>query len=301
MQHFPVVRGRLLAGHFFLALLCIVVGGVSVYLLLAYPAGLLPAAGLVALAAAAMILPAVVYRIVLLLTAEYVITPAGGLIIRFGARRQVVPLEEIEEIRSGGKIPDAFRKAGPGWLATWQGKISDAGEGAGDWTATDRGRSLLLLIAKNRQWAISPSDPAGFAQKVADLSARGSLERIEPESGEQPPFILDILQTRSAAALVIGGGFLLIALGAFLLAIQSILPAEQAFRFLPSGLPSSPGSASRLLILPFTGGAVWILNVVMGWRAWRTSRRLAAYALWITACAVAIGLWTATLLLIRAG
>lgn len=301
MLRFPVVRGRLLIGHLLLAALCILLGGISVYLLLAFPSGMLSAIGLTILAAVSILMPAAAYRIYLLLTAYYGIAPAGAFSIRFGSRREVIPLEEIEEIRSGGRISDALRKAGPGWLETWQGRAVAEGEETAEWIATDRGRSLLLLISKHRRWAISPADPSGFAQKVADLSARASLEKVEPISYQPSPFILDILKTRSALAPLIGGWILIISLGVLLLALQSSLPPDQPFRFTPSGLPSSPGNPTRLLILPLTGGAVWLLNAVLGWRAWRTDQRLAAYALWITACAVAAGLWAATIFLIRAG
>jgi len=301
MLRFPIVRGRLLIGHLLLATLCILLGGISFYLLLGFSSGILSAAGLAVLGVVSLLLPAVAYRIYLLLTAYYGITQAGALSIRFGTRREVIPLEEIEEIRSGGRISDALRKAGPGWLETWQGWTAAEGEETAEWFAPDRGRSLLLLVSKHHRWAISPSDPAGFAQKVADVSARGSLEKVEPISTQPPPFILDILTTRPALAILIGGWFLSLSLGILLLAIQTILPPAQPFRFAPSGLPSSPGNPSRLLILPIAGGAVWILNAILGWRAWRTDRRLAAFALWITACAVAAGLWAATILLIRAG
>jgi hypothetical protein len=301
MQHFTVVRGRLLTGHLFLAALCLALAGVSGYFLLAFPPGVFAAAGLAVLAAVALLLPAVVYRVYLLWTARYAITPAGALHIRFGSRKEVIPIEEIEEIRSGGKISDAVRKAGRGWLESWQGWAVAEGEQAADWIATDRGPSLLLLVSKRRLWAISPSDPAGFARSITDLSARGSLEKIEAESAKSPPFILDIFQTRPALASLAGGWFLIIALGVFLLALLPTFPLSQPFRFTPSGLASSLGDPARLLILPFMGGAVWLLNAILGWRAWRINEPLAAYALWIGACAVAGGLWVATLLLLRAG
>jgi hypothetical protein len=301
MQRFPVVRGRLLTGHLLLAALCFALAGVSGYCLLAFPPGLLSAAGLAVLAAVSLLIPAVVYRILLLLTAQYGITSTGALHIRFGTRSEVIPIEEIEEIRSGGKISDGLRKAGPGWLETWQGRAAAEGEEAVDWIATDRGSPLLLLVSKNRRWAISPSDPAAFARSVTDISAKGSLEKVESESTQPPPFILDILKTRFALASLAGGCFLIVALGVFLLAMLPTLPLSQPFRFNPSGLPSSLGDPTRLLILPFIGGAVWLLNAILGWRAWRTDQRLAAYALWVGASAVAGGLWVATLLLLRAG
>jgi hypothetical protein len=299
MQRFPVVRSRLIAGHLLLALLCLALAGLSAYRLLAFPPDALSAAGLAILAVASFLIPSVAYRIYLLGTAYYGITPSGALRFQFGTRKEVIPIEEIEEIRSGGKIPDTFRNAGPGWLETWQGRVAVEGEDPTDWIATDRRQFLLILVSKNRRWAISPSDPAAFARRLTDLSTRGSLEKIEPVSIRPSPFILDILKTRPALGSLIGGWLLIVALGVFLLAVQPTLPTDQPFRFDPSGTPASRGDPARLLILPLTGGAVWLLNAILGWRAWRTDQRLAAYSLWIVACAIAAGLWVATLLLLR--
>ncbi len=300
MQRFPVARRRLLVGHFLLAAVTLTLVGISIYCLLAFPLGAITAAACAVLAVGAVLAPAAAYRIYLLLTAYYGITSTGALRIRFGSRRDIIPLNEIEEIRSGGKISDHLRRTGPGWLETWQGEAADEGETV-DWIATDRGQPLLLLISKRRRFAISPSDPAGFARIVTDLSARVSLEKVELESTPPRPFILDILKTRSALASLAGGWVLILALGIFLLVLHPILPADQPFRFTPSGLPSSPGDPARLLILPITGGAIWLLNAILGWRAWRTDQRSAAYALWVTGSAVAAGLWAAIIYLIRAG
>jgi hypothetical protein len=301
MQRFPVAGGRWLASNLLLAVLCLALAGISGYCLLAFPPGPVSAAGLAILAVGLVAIPAVAYRIILLLTAYYGITPAGALLFRFGSRREVIPIEEIEEIRSGGKISDALRKAGPGWLETWQGRAAAEGEEPVEWIATERGPALLLLIAKHRRWAISPSDPAGFARSVTDLSTRGSLERIEPESAQPAPFILDILKFSPALTMLAGGWVLIVSLGVFVLAVLPGLPPFSPFRFTPSGMPASMGDPARLLILPIAGGVIWILNAVLGWRAWRIGQRQAALALWAAGSAVGIGLWVAIVLLIRAG
>jgi hypothetical protein len=300
MQRFPVVRSRLMAGQVLLALLCLALAGSSAWRLLIFPPDAWAAVGLAVLAAALFLIPAVAYRIYLLGTAYYGITNSGALQFQFGPRREIIPIEEIEEIRSGGKIPDSLRSAGPGWWGTWQGRVAVDREDPTDWIATDRGQFLLLLVSKNHRWAISPSDPAEFARQLTELSTRGSLEKVEPFSYRPSPIILDILKTRPALVSLIGGWLLIVALGAFLLAVQPIMPTDQPFRFNPSGAPDSRGDPLRLMILPFTGGAVWLLNAILGWRAWRTDQRLAAYSLWIAACAIAVGLWIAAILLMRA-
>ncbi len=108
MLRFPVVRGRLLAGHCVLAVLCAALGGISLYLLLENTSGLLSAAGLAVLTAVSILVPAVVYRIYLLLTAEYDILPAGALRFALEPARKLSRSKMIEEIRSGGNISQSL-------------------------------------------------------------------------------------------------------------------------------------------------------------------------------------------------
>jgi hypothetical protein len=298
MTRFPAVRNRLLVLHFLLILLLGGSVGFAVWRLFDFPPDPAGAAGLVILVVGLVLLPAVLQRFALLLTADYGIAATGGLTLRIGPRREVIPIEDIEEIRSGSRIPDAVRKAGPGWLDGWQGRVSAGGEDPVDWLATDRGPRLLLLVTKRRRVAISPSDPAGFASRLTEISAQGSLEKTEPLSVRQTQILREILRNPAAAFLTIGGLAAVTGLGAFLMGIQPGLPADRPFRYDPSGSPTSQGDPLRLLLLPAAGGVIWIVNAAIGWWAWRKGQRPAAYTLWITALLVSIGLWTAGVFLL---
>lgn len=298
MIQFPAVRNRLLILHFLLIILLGGSVGFAAWRLFAFPPDPIGAGGLIVLMAGLIFLPAVLHRAYLLITANYKIAITGGLTLRIGPRREVIPLDEIDEIRSGSRIPDSIRKAAPGWLAGWQGRVSAGSEEEVDWIATDRGPRLLLLVAKRRRVAISPSDPAGFARTLADISAQGSLEKIEPLSIRPSPILGEIFRNPPAAVLLAGGLAAVTALGAFLTGIQPFLSAEHPFRFDPSGLPTSLGDPQRLLYLPVTGGAIWLLNALIGCLAWKKEQRPAAYALWITTMLVSIGLWVASVFLL---
>ncbi|OGO08974.1 MAG: hypothetical protein A3K46_04790 [Chloroflexi bacterium RBG_13_60_9] len=277
--------------------LCGLIGAAG-WRLFAFPPDPAGAAGLIVAVAGLFLLPAVLYRIVFLLNARYEISASGSLTLRFGPWREVLPVEEIEEIRSGGRIPATIRAAAPGWLEMWHGRVAAEGETAVDWLATDRGQRLLLLVTKRRCLAVSPADPAGFATCLTELSVHGSLEKIEPASIQPPSILVEILKNPPALGLLIGGSVGMAALGAFLTAIQSRLPPDQPFRFDPAGAPTSPGEPSRLLILPLAGGFVWLLNAVLGWWAWRMGQRPSAYALWVVSLIVMIGLWAAAIALV---
>jgi|GEM_PF-1083800 len=298
LTRFPVVRTRLLVVHILLGIfLCGLIGAAG-WRLFAFPPDPAGAAGLIAAVAGLFLLPAVLYRIIFLLNACYEFSASGSLTLRFGPWREVLPMEEIEEIRSGGRIPAAIRATAPGWLEMWHGRVAADGETAVDWLATDRGQRLLLLVTKRRHLAVSPADPAGFAACLTGLSAHGSLEKIEPSSTQPPSIIVEILKNPPALGLLIGGSVGITALGAFLTAVQTRLSPDQPFRFDPAGAPTSPGDPSRLLILPLAGGFIWLLNAILGWWAWKVGQRPSAYALWAVSLIVTIGLWAAVVALL---
>jgi hypothetical protein len=294
MIRYAPVRGRLLAIHFLASLLLLLVGGAAAARLLAFPPDPAGGAGLAVCILALLCLPAVLYRLVFLLSAAYDIDPDGSLTVRFGRRMERIPLQEVEEIRSGGKIPAAVRKAAPGWWNVWQGGVAVPGEPVVEWLATDRGKRLLLLITPGKQLAVSPADAPGFARKIAELTQIGGLHKIEPLSVRPAPMVQDILRDAPAVLLLIIALLGITVLGAFLVAVQPGLPDHQVFRFDPTGSPTSPGSPLRLLILPLAGGLIWLVNMLIGWQAWRKGQRLAAYALWAGSFIVMIGLWSAS-------
>jgi hypothetical protein len=293
LTRFPVVRTRLLVLHILLGLLLCGLTGAAIWRLLAFPPDPTGAAGLIIAVIGLALLPAILHRIIFLLNARYEISASGSLDLRFGPWREILPIEEIEEIRSGGRIPSAIRASAPGWLEMWHGQVAVEGEAGVDWLATDRGQRLLLLVAKRRHLAVSPADPAGFATCLTELSAHGSLEKTESVSFHPPSILVEIIKNPPAIALLIGGYIGTAALGAMLIAIQSGLPPDQPFRFDPAGSPTSPGDPRRLLILPLAGAFVWLLNAVLGWWAWKKGQRPSAYALWAVSFIVMIGLWAA--------
>ncbi len=297
---FPAVRNRLLVTYILLGVFLGGLIGAAFWRLFAYPPDPVGAASLVTGVAGLFLLPAILLRIVFLINARYEISGTGSLTLRFGSWLEILPIEEIEEIRSGSRIPEAIRNSAPGWLEMWHGRVVAEGEAAVDCLATDRGQRLLLLVTKNRSLAVSPADPAGFANCLTELSAHGSLEKIEPVSHQPPSVLLEILKNPPAVGLLFGGSIGMTALGAFLTAIQSRLPPDQPFRFDPSGFPSSLGDPLRLMILPLAGGFVWMLNAVIGWWAWRKGQKPSAYALWTVSLLIMIGLWAAAVALITA-
>jgi hypothetical protein len=295
---FAPKRTALLIRHFLWLVLLIPVMALSLIRLVRYPPDPIGAIGLVFLVAALVILPAVISRLVLLARIGYRLAPGGGLELRFGQRFERLPIEAIEEIRSGGNIPASDRAKAPGWWDSWSGRTSTPDmEKPIDWFATTHDEHLMFIVQRDRALAISPADPTGFLRAISDWGTHGAMEKVEPVSVEPAPLFMDIFDHAAATSLIVVGLVEATFLGAFVIGIQPALPAAMAFKFSVAGSPIAPGDPFRLIILPIACGIIWVVNVGLAWIEWRQNDFVAAYILWGSAVLVGIGLWFATIVL----
>jgi hypothetical protein len=257
------------------------------------------AIGLFLLVAGLVCIPAIVSRFVLLLSIQYALVPGGAFKIRFGTRYESIPVEEVEEILSGNRIPGVLRQNALGWWHSWSGRLMVPGmEKPVDWLATHKDDHLLLVVLRDRLLAISPADAVGFMGAFSSWATHGTIDSVQSISIEPPPLFMDIFD-QTVPTLLLGTGLLMATgLGAFLLGIQPSLPADMPFKFSVSGMPIAPGSPIRLIILPVAGGIIWFVNAVIGWVGWRRDDHLMANILWGTGLIVQIVLWFATIGLI---
>jgi hypothetical protein len=292
-------RTALLLRHIAAILLLIPVIALSSYRLFWFLPDGLAAVGLILLVVALIVLPAVVSRLLLLLSVRYAFTTGGAFEIRFGTRYERIPVEAVEEIRSGGKIPAGLQARAPGWWYSWSGRIFLKGlEKPIDWLATQSDEHLLLIVLKDRMLAISPADPVLFMRGFSNWATHASMDPVETVSIEPPALLMDILDHAAPTSLLLIGLAAVTGLGAFILGMQPVLPPVMPFKFSVAGAPIAPGSPMRLIILPIAGGIVWLVNTGIGWFGWRRDDRAAAYILWGSAMIVQIGLWFATIGLI---
>jgi hypothetical protein len=292
-------RNALLVRHGLLLLLLLPVMALSLIRIFRFSPDVYSAVGLVLLVASLVCIPAVVSRLVLLLTIRYELKPGGAFEIRFGTRYESIPVETVDEIRTGVRIPDALRQAGLGWWHSWSGRVALAGQVKPiDWLATQKDEHLLLVVLKDRIIAISPADAVGFMSEFSRWATHGTMEPVPTISVEPPPMFMDIFD-QTIPTILLGVGLLAATgLGAFVLGAQPTLPAEMAFKFSVSGAPIALGSPIRLLILPIAGGFIWFVNATLGWVGWRKNESIAAYILWGTGLLVQMMLWFATIGLI---
>lgn len=219
-------------------------------------------------------IPLIGYRLYALSTAVYILR-REGLQIRWGLRREDLPLNQLEWIRPATDL--GFRLPLP-WLR-WPGallgnrKMAELGEV--EFLAADIGH-LLLVATPRKVFAISPQEHGAFLARFQRLNELGTLDRLDPQS-VYPKFVWGrVWEDRLARWLILLGlGIGLLLLGMDALAVPSLAVIDWT-------VPGSTAPAERLLLLPILDGLIWSLNLAVGSFLYRRSDdlRIAAYLLW---------------------
>lgn len=237
-------------------------------------------------------LPLLVYRLYALLTAAYVLR-RDGLRIRWGARREDIPLRQIEWMRPGAEL--GFRLPLP-WLR-WPGAIVGARKvpelGDVEFMAADLAH-MILVATPEKIYAISPSDTKTFMAQFRKINELGSLTPLEAHSVSPRVLFGSVWEDSLARRLVLssfGIGLALLALVGF------AVPGLESIAWVGT---VEPAPAERLLLLPILEGIFWLLNLLLGIFLYRRGGdlRIAAYLLWGAGALTGVLFLAASLLLI---
>lgn len=182
----PAKRGGLL----FHSVLLVILTVVTIWALLNLSntsAGVLFVAYLLLAVFAFAPIPLLAYRTYALFRAQYILD-RDSLELRWGLRNEIIPLSDIEWVRS---VQDLTRPLGgppmamPGAILGFH-RHRDLG--IVEYLASSR-RRLLLVATPKRVYAISPSDPIGFVETFARAVELGSLRTAKPKS-LYPSFVI---------------------------------------------------------------------------------------------------------------
>jgi hypothetical protein len=297
-MHFAPVRRAALAVHIPLSLALIAAGAAGLWRLLRLPLNWQSALALLGLAAAAVGVPIIIGRLVVLTRGGYHID-SQAFTIRWGGDLEVVPLDDILELRTGGGIPPSLRRrigARSGWSrARWKTEDGLQAESF----ATSSGPNLTLVVTSNGALAISPSDLPEFVDAFSRFSAAISAEKVPAASARPPTLSRELLSSDFARGAVTATSAALLLLAMMLLVVQPALAVEHPFTFDAAGLPSGLGSPARRLLLPAAGAITWMIDLGLGWVAIRRRDYLAAYMLMGVGLMTTAGLWVGVLTLLR--
>jgi hypothetical protein len=237
-------------------------------------------------------LPLLGYRLYALLTASYILR-REGLRIRWGLRREDIPLHQIEWMRPAVEL--GFRLPLP-WLR-WPGALLGSRRvpelGAVEFMAADLAH-MILVATPERIYAISPSDTKTFMAQFRKVNELGSLTPLEAQSVYPTVLFGNVWEDRLARGLIIGS----FGVGLALLAVVSLaVPGLETIAWV--GTPE-PAPAERLLLLPILDGIFWLVNLVLGVFLHRRGGdfRFAAYLVWGASALTGLMFLIASLLLV---
>jgi len=193
-------------------------------------------------------------------TLRYVIN-RNGLAIRWGAIRQLIPLDQIDRLVEGRQAPEP-RIDGVSWPGHHVGRAPVRRVGDTLFYSTHRSREdLLYLITPSQSYALSVADAEGFARDLQEqrdlgphIPVRQSPERYTVAA---QPFWSDgtaqllALVAILACAVVFG----------YVFARYPGLPRTIPLSFPPMGGVTRVASKEQLLTLPVTALGILALNL----------------------------------------
>lgn len=194
-------------------------------------------------------------RLHTLLTTRYALA-RGGLELRWGLRKEVIPLPDLQWIH-----PVSDFKA---WLplpllslpGIVYGKRQVAGLGKVEFAATQR-RDFLLVASRGRYFVISPQEKEDFLALFERLTEMGSLENFTPLSEGFATLWGRMWSDRTARRLILVGLLASIALTLEVLLLSSRQPAIV-------WMTLETVSSQRLWQLAFLAWLAWIGDVCVG-------------------------------------
>jgi hypothetical protein len=241
------------------------------------------------------------YRTYALARARYVLS-RNALVVEWGGRRLLLPMEQVLEGRPGSEFDGQLRPRGLIWPGNVVGHASVEPLGDVEFLASTPQPGLVLLRHTDGWLAISPGDPATFLSALSAFQAEGIETAAEPES-VHPAFTRWALwQDRLALGLIAAGALGALLLLGYLAIIAPQLPEQMALHFDAQGNPDRFVPASGLLILPLIAALAWLVNTAWGLLLHRSAReRPAAYLLLGATIFVQVIVWAATISLLTAG
>jgi hypothetical protein len=237
-------------------------------------------------------LPVLAYRLYALLTGTYILR-RDGLRIRWGLRREDIPLRQIEWLRPAEEF--GFRLPLP-WLR-WPGsvvgsrKVAELGDV--EFMAADLAH-MILVATPQKIYAISPAEIKIFMATFRKINELGSLTPLEAQSFYPTVLFENVWEDRLARWLILGS----FGIGLVLLAVAGLaVPGLDAIAWIGT---VEPAPAERLLLLPILEGIFWLLNFIVGIFLYRRGGdlRIGAYLLWGSGALTGLLFLIASLLLI---
>ncbi|MCL6429829.1 MAG: PH domain-containing protein [Anaerolineae bacterium] len=197
----------------------------------------------------------------------------NGIIIRWAAGEEVVPMPEIVAVEP---LRAASRRlaGGIGWPGCRFGQGRLEGVGRVQLYATQASRALLIRT-RERSYVITPANVDGFMSDYHTRRLLGPIARWK--AGKRVPAVLDpsIRHDRLAGWLGLAGLLVNLGLFGFVAARYPQLAPRIVLSFDPRGLADRIGASTEVFLLPGIGLAILLVNAILAALVHRRERILA--------------------------
>jgi hypothetical protein len=215
-------------------------------------------------------IPLLGYRAYALYRAQYRLD-RDGLELRWGLRDELIPLADIEWVRSVRDLTHPMTMPPVRMPGAILGLRRHRDLGVVEFLASNS-RNLLLVATPRRVYAISPAEPVDFVETFARAVELGSLKAANPKS-MYPSFVFaQAWESGLARYLWLATLFLNVGLAAW---VSLLIPSSSRFAlgFRPDRT-SDVVPALQLVILPLISAFLSLVGWVAGlffyrWRKWR--------------------------------
>lgn len=237
---------------------------------------ILPYLALIGLSLAAV--PFLIYRLYALHRSRYILE-RGGVILEWGWRSEVIPMDRIQWIYPADQLEPQPRPPWIRWPGSVLGSRGNLQEGKLVFLAS-RAKDLVVIAAGKRYYGISPPDSGQFLETYQQLTELGSIYILPAQTAHPVGFLSEISTQRPALWSFVIGGLLSISLLIWTLAV---IPSREriSLGFSPQGTPYPPLESVRLILLPIINTTAYLANLILGFFLFRREEnRLMAYLLW---------------------
>jgi hypothetical protein len=223
--------------------------------------------------------PFLVYRAYGLYHATYVIE-REGLSIRWGLRREDIPLTEVEWVRPVDELLSPLKMPLFSMPGAYLGESIHPDLGKVEFIASSLA-TMVIIETTTQVLAVSPEDPDQFLYNFSRILEMGSITPIEHYSAQPAEFIQNVFSNRLARISLIGSLLLTLALA---VVTSLLIPYRStvSMGINAQGLPLPSVTSNLLLILPVLGTFSLVLDVVLGLYFFqKPAERKVSYFLWV--------------------
>lgn len=221
----------------------------------------------------------------------------NGLVISWGASRQVIPLGAIERLVPGTSVEGEPQVRGLSWWGYHIGGAQVGRIGRVLFYSTHQSpEQVLYVMTSERNYALSVPDPVAFAREIQTRQDLGPTAMVSHHVERSGLMLGSLFADRLALALVVAAGLACLAVWLQVVIRYPDLPATLTLRFPPGsgGVIESVVDRSAILEIPQVGTGLLAANLVLGTlaHAWE---RFAGYVLYGAAGALQVALFIAVL------